>query len=284
MSATKSKALVVVLVCIALAAIWFAIPSEEPLSDPDAVVPEIASPSPDGRLAAAYETLKSVHGGGWLEAAYTVGVYGDPDEATEAILDLIENRADVTRESSKLLEDWNEVRIVGMQGGSYHSRIQALIYLGLTKTNRAEEVLLDAYKNPQDVVPNQKWVQVGNIMRASGYPGYADFRFFDAVTRRFSMMGLLVLDVAKYSPMLEEDFYASAPDAERTLKIKLPYRTDEEQELVSRSGVLLDLMLIRDVIREYGIENPEYLLNPNELKGDLTEYWDFQTETVVPRQ
>ncbi|MCH7958628.1 MAG: hypothetical protein IID08_00765 [Candidatus Hydrogenedentes bacterium] len=274
MLATKKTALVTVVVCLVILAVWLAVRSFAPSVYDENLLTE------DERLAAAYRTLEGVSRGGWIKSAFRVGAYGDPEEATEAIIDLIQNRDDMTPKNMKGLEEWSEREIASSRGAAYMARIQVLSYLGLTRTKYAEEFLLNAYKNPQDLVPYKKYVQLAG---PSGNATFSDWTFLEALTWRYALTGLMLLDEPKHSPMLEEDFYRLMPDAERIYKKENPRGTDEDSLLLRRWGTLLDVLATRDVIREHGTENPEYLLEPDALVGDVRKYWNFQTKTAVPR-
>ena len=325
MPSTKSKALVLIVLCMAFAAVWFALPSKKPLSGPDAretthtleslghtpnaeyisegseefqrpkTIARKYAGSPhdenakrgavDKRLAAAYRTLEGVHGGQWLETAFKVAAYGEPDEATEAIMDLIQNRRDVTAANTKRIEDWSEPSIAQLQSGTYLTRLRVLAAVGLTGTKRAEEFLLNAYENPHDLVPYKKYLQLADKQRALGYDTYTDYTFLDAITWRNAITGLLLLDEAKYSPMLEEDYYKLVPEAERIYRKENPRGTVEDFILLRRWGTLLDVLAIRDVIRDRGTENPVYLLDFDELQAATgtysSRYWNRRTKTAV---
>lgn len=324
MHVTKIRALAILFVIVFLVALWFAIPSRVPIPSPDAAAPESA-PIPESikdtpitarspevsqipeevirpkpiarkynqstrkeRLAADRRSLKSVHAGGWKESAFWVARYGDPDEATEAILDLVQNRDDLTAESAKILKDYSEPKIAQLQAATYTVRLAVLASLGLTRTKRAEEFLLNAYKNPHDLIPYKKYLQLADEQRALGYDTFSHYTFLDAITRKNTLTGLLLLDEPKYSPMLEEDYYRLVPDAERIYRKENPRETDEDFILLGRWGTLLDALVIRDMIRERGTENPFYLLEYAEFQGDWSRftarYWNHQTNTAVPRQ
>lgn len=191
MSATSKKILVAIVACIVVLTVYLEFYSKVLLSD---AVGKIAH-TPEKRLADAYKQLKYLGIGNWYEAACTVGVYGDPDEATEAIIDLIQNRESPTAENMSLLEGWSERRIAGIQDSSYLARLHVLTPLGLTRTERAEEFLLNAYQNPQDLQAIKKFRELKQ--RSSGHhvPSLKDI---EQVTQQHALSGLLLLDQQKY--------------------------------------------------------------------------------------
>lgn len=310
MSATKTKALVVVCLCIALTAIWFAIPSRNLLSSPDSATPEAKrilesqidkpdsahnpetydesrtsksiarkhaqslhdqkgkSQEIDERLAHAYLRLGSPYPFKWRESAYIAGEHGDPDEATEAIIDLIQNRETQTVENRKSFEGKPQRYIASKQGGAYMERLRVLPALGLTGTKRAEEFLLNAYKNPHDVSANSELRQMD---RASGYRVPSD-SVIDNLTWSKALTGLIMLDEEKYSPVLEEDFYRTLPETRRSSSTENPRAAWEDLRQEPRLGMLLDILVRRDVIRERGTENAVYMLDYEAFLNEWDKY------------
>lgn len=288
MSASKNKVLLVVSVCIALAAAWFAIPSKEQIRDPDAGTPGIArkhaSLSPDERLAEAYRILENMNDGQWQVNAYIVAGHGNQDEATEAIIDLIQNRESRTTENSKAIEKRSAMGIAMIQNIGFMDRLHILTPLGLTRTKRAEQFLLNAYENPSGVIANKKIKQLSHDPRFSDL-NFASDRDLDWLTSSWSMRGLLLLDEPKYSPMLEEEFDRVAVEAESVNKKDKSLRTFDDYNQVAWFGIVLDNMVYRDMIRERGTENPSYMLDyegyQREWWGYSHKYWDQSTRTRV---
>ncbi|MCH7959666.1 MAG: hypothetical protein IID08_06030 [Candidatus Hydrogenedentes bacterium] len=188
MAVTRKKILVAIVACVVVLTVCLEIYSKATLSAQEAA-------TPDERLSDAYKHLKYLGIENWYEAACTVGVYGEPDEATEAIIDLLQNRESPTADNMNLLKGWSERRIAGIQDRSYLARLHVLTPLGLTRTERAEKFLLNAYRNPQDLEAIKKFRELRQRSFGHHVPSLKDI---EEVTRQHALSGLLLLDQQKY--------------------------------------------------------------------------------------
>lgn len=323
MSSTKKRPLVLILVLVVLIAVRLAMEQTvrqsihqfgiehgflaQPL--PIAQVPQAENWTPPKTptraeyVSIAYSSLESQHGtanwsigtgarGGWLHSAYVVGLYGDPDKATESIIDLIQNRGDATAEDLPWSENYSSesyiTRTVNRHiGDSYRVRISVLAPLGLTGTERAEEFLFNAYKNPGMVVAHEKYGiflekshesirREGKIDTSHLTPANLELSLSLAVLKP-ALLGLLYLNEEKYSSVLEAEcdkllsntqidwidrdtmfeaeYYRLFP---KGLSLESKNAVGEfrfmDRYLSDRLEILRDILDSRDTIREVGVE------------------------------
>lgn len=280
MSANKKETLAVIVACVIVLTVWFAARSYQPL-DYDHL------PTKYEILADAYKQLKYLTFGNWYAPAFVVAQHGDPDEATDAIIDLIQNRETLTAENFELYREMSKRKIAALQGRAYFERLRVLTPLGLTRTERAEEFLLDAYNNPRGLIANQKYRQLNREQPASGYHGLAHDASIERLTSSWAMVGLLLLDEPKYSPVLDEEFDRLAVEMTRISRKDLRRASAEDENTFNRFGVFLSTLVRRDMIRERGTENTYYLRNSDDFHRDwgrfTARYWDTETNTAVAR-
>lgn len=227
----------------------------------------------------AYSMLDSLHSDVWLGYAFDVARFGDPHEAAEAIIDLLQNQENRTAENAEFLEGWSYYRIARIQDVDYRNRLRVLMPLGLTGTERAEEFLLNAYTNPSDVAANKKHKQLFQELLDSGHGPIATPVEIDLLTWKYALTGLMLLDEQKCSAMIEDEFEQLKPIATRLASDDSSPRTVEEYVQNRKFGVLLDVLVTRDVIRERGTLTANYLSDFDAKLRDFNQYarryWDF---------
>lgn len=201
------------------------------------------------RVAVGVDYMRSLHADVWFRASFSVAQYGDPDEATEEIINLIQKQEDPTADNAEFLKGLRSSEIIQRQELYYRYRLSAMVPLGLTGTERAEKFLLAAYKNPSVVEANRKHRLLFDEQLAKGNTLITP-ESIDLLTWRYAATGLILLDEQKYSAMIEDEFEQVKTLVMRIKSEDYNPRTEEEWVQNSKFGTLLDVLILRDVIHD----------------------------------
>lgn len=221
---------------------------------------ELTREDMEKRVASAIDVLHSLSASAWLRASFIVAQHGDSDQATEAIINLIENQVERTADNTDFLKGRSKRQIAQTQGTDYMRRLSVLTPLGLTGTERAEQFLLATYENPGVVEPNRKHRMlfdrqspIGNTLTSPAS--------IDLITWRCAAMGLILLDEQKYGTMIEDEFEQLKPLVLRVESGDGGQLTADDYIQRNKYGVLLDVLIARDVMHERGTFTVEYMID-----------------------
>ena len=210
--------------------------------------------------------------------------------AWERVLDLscINGRSDV---SSDYVLDFIErvTRSVPASNVNVLSvRCRAIASLGLTGGKRAEAFLLSVYEDPERLglagEMDERDAQVYVGLAGPPPPAYGT----SLILKGKAMFALCLLDAAKFSPMIEDDYTAVKNELravlERTREDVTNASSPREQRLDALYGVYVDTLVLRDLMGEYGAAGV-YFLSADEtwrlMAPGTSDYSDWMYEYIA---